>query len=250
VKRIGHLYPSGGLWDGELHVMAPPDVHVLTTRMPFRATGLTDNQALMADLEHHSRLLADARPDLVAVNCTAATLLAGPRSVNARVYAATGIPSTTTIEAVVAALAAAGTRRIALLTPYPHEVVEAERQFLRGVGVEVVIGGGPACATPYEQGCLDPTIWLTLLDELDLSRVDGILLSCAGLQVSGVLGALEAASRRPVIASNAALVWHCLRLLRVGKRPTGHGSLLAGEHDEGAPPLPDPLTGFAVGDLQ
>jgi maleate isomerase len=34
-----------------------------------------------------------------------------------------------------------------------------------------------------------------------------------------------------VIASNQALVWHCLRLLDLPDRPKGFGALLAGDFD-------------------
>lgn len=57
---------------------------------------------------------------------------------------------------------------------------------------------------------------------------DGLLISCAGIQISPVLAEIEAAFGRPVIASNQAVVWHCLRLLQIADRPPGHGDLLAG----------------------
>ncbi|WP_406726860.1 hypothetical protein WJ438_22660 [Streptomyces sp. GD-15H] len=77
LARIGHLYPSGGLCDYEIQLMAPDGVQFLTTRLPFRNTGIADDLGLVENLEQHARLLADADVDVIAVNCTAVTLLVG-----------------------------------------------------------------------------------------------------------------------------------------------------------------------------
>jgi maleate isomerase len=226
--RIGHLYPSGGLCDYELQLMAPEGVQLVTTRMPFRRSGLADDLALLADLEAHSRLLADAEVDLIAMNCTAATMLAGPDAVNSRIRAATGIPSTTTIEAVLNALAAARVRTVALLTPYVEEVTAAEIEFLTAQGIEVVATASLPCTTPVEQATHDPAVWRELAGELRATPADGLLLSCSGIRVAPVLAAIEAEFGRPVIASNQALLWQCLRMSGVPDRPSGYGALLAG----------------------
>jgi len=90
--RIGQLYPSGGLCDYEPQVMAPEGVQFLTTRLGFRKAGLEDDAAVARDLEPHAKLLADAQVQLVAFNCTAASLVAGPDVINRRITDATGIP--------------------------------------------------------------------------------------------------------------------------------------------------------------
>jgi len=228
--RIGHLYPSGGLCEDEMPRMAPPGVRFHVTRMPFRGTSLHDDRALLQDLEAHAQLLADARVDLIAVNCTAATMLAGPEAVNARVTGATGIPSVTTIEAVLAALAATRMRRLLLLTPYPAEVVEEEIAYLQARGHEVVAAAGTPCATPWEQGNLQPESWIALARQLADREADGLLLSCAGVPVAGVLARMETILGRPVVTSNQALLWRCLRLLGVNQPQTGFGALLEGRH--------------------
>jgi maleate isomerase len=228
LARIGHLYPSGGLCDYEIQRMAPDGVQFVTTRMPFRRTGLADDLALFDDLEAHSRLLADAEVDLIAVNCTAATMLAGPDAVNSRVRAATGIAATTTIEAVLEALAAAGIRRVALLTPYEEEVTAAEAAFLRAQGLEVAGTATLPCRTPVEQAERDPEVWRRLARDPALRQADGLLISCAGIRVAPVLADIEREFGRPVIASNQALLWRCLRMTGVQDRPAGFGALLNG----------------------
>lgn len=224
--RIGHLYPSGGLCDYEVQLMAPEGVQFLTTRMPFRRTGLADDLALADGLEVHAGLLADAEVDLIAFNCTAASMLLGPAQVNARITAATGIPSVTTIEAVLEALAHVGAHRLMLLDPYPREVEDAEVAHLAAAGHEVVARGGPECATPVEQGCLPPEEWRRLAREVDPAGADAVLVSCAGAQVATSIAAIEDALGIPVVASNQALLWKVLHLLDLPAPGPGYGRLL------------------------
>jgi maleate isomerase len=228
VARIGHLYPSGGLVDYEVQLMAPEGVQLVTTRMPYRGSALADDLALLEDLEEHSRLLGDAEVDLIAMNCTAATLLAGADTVNQRIGRATGIPSTTTIEAVTDALAAVGARRIALMTPYVDEVTEAEIAYFAAAGIEVAACVSDPCTTPVEQAGRDPGHWLALARRLRAAEADALLVSCAGIRLAPVLSAMEEDFGRPVIASNAALLLRCLQMTGVRARPAGFGSLLAG----------------------
>lgn len=229
--RIGQLYPSGGLCDYEIQRMAPDGVQFVTTRMPFRRAGLADDAELARELEAHATLLADARVQLIAFNCTAASLVTGAQAINRRIEAATGIRSVTTIEAVLDALAAARMHRFALLTPYLPDVVAAEVAFFRERGLEVTVSGGLPCADPVEQGSIPAHRWRDIARIMRTDDCDGLLISCAGIQLAGVLGDIEQEFGRPVVASNQALLWRCLRLLALPERPIGHGALLEGAFD-------------------
>jgi len=234
--RIGQLYPSGGLCDHEPQLMAPAGVQFLTTRLTFRKSGLEEDRALVEGMESHARLLADARVDLIAFNCTAASMLVGPDEINRRIRAATGIRSVTTIEAVMAALESAQLHRFALMTPYLPEVVAAETEFFSAHGYSVVTHAGIPCEDPFAQGTIPPDRWRELARMLRESDCDGLLISCAGIQLAPVLGRIEQEFGRPVIASNQALVWRCLGLLGLPDRQAGYGALLEGAFDR--PPAP------------
>lgn len=229
--KIAQLYPSGGQCDYEPQLMAPEGVQFVTTRLPFTKSGLEDDVKLVEDIETHAKLGADAKVDLILLNCTAASLIVGPEVINGRVERATGVPSVTTIEAVLAALHAAKLRRIALLTPYLPEVVTAEVAFFAEQGFTVTATGGLPCTNPIDQGAITPAQWVEMARGLKAADADGLLISCAGIQIGPVLGEIEKEFGRPVIASNQAVVWHCLRRLGIADRPRGYGALLAGAFD-------------------
>lgn len=227
LARIGQLYPSGGLCDHEPQLMAPPGVRFVTTRVPFRQTSVEADRQFSEGLEAHAQLLADASVELLAINCTAATLLAGPENLRRRLFAATGLDSVSTIEAVIAGCRAQGMQRIGLLTPYPQEVIEVEREYFAGLGIEVVSALGQPCATPVEQGSLPAQTWLDLAQGFRGMALDGVLISCAGIQVAEVLTAIETQLQLPVVSSNQALVWMCLQRLGIDATRPGYGSLFA-----------------------
>src|SRR5260370_41709706 len=186
VARIGHLYPSGGLCDHEVQMMAPGGVQFLTTRLPFRDTSIASDKALIDNLESHAMLLADARVDLIALNCTAAGVVAGPDEINRRVQAATGIRSVTTIQAVMAALAAVKATRIALMTSYRREVVEAEIAFFEKQGLRIVAEKNLPQDTPYDQGMLHPHRWLELAAPLRGPFGAPVMMSAGGRPPRGL----------------------------------------------------------------
>ncbi|RKN12803.1 arylmalonate decarboxylase [Streptomyces radicis] len=219
--------------------MAPPGVRFLTTRMPFARTGVVDDLRLVDDLEAHASLLADAEVELIAFNCTAASMLAGSEHITRRIHAATGLPAVTTIDAVVEGLRALGARTIALLDPYPWEVERREIDYLRRHGFDVVAHGGPECHSPVEQGSIPPERWPAEARTLvgPGSDADALLISCAGTQVAAVLDELERTVHRPVVASNQALVWKVLRTLGISHDLPRYGRLLSAAHSLPGPGL-------------
>lgn len=213
--------------------MAPEGIQFVTTRVPFRRTGVADDLRFAEHVGTQSELLADAAVELVAVNCTAATMLAGPQQIRDLVTEHTGVPAVTTIEAVLGALDHLGARRIALVTPYVAEVVEAECRYLAEHGIEVVELGGRPCATPVEQGEIPPEAWVETIDGLALDGVDAVLLSCAGVQVAPVIEEIERRTGLPLVTSNQALLWWVLRALDLPAEAPGYGTLVTRRESTG-----------------
>jgi maleate isomerase len=120
MKRIGVLYPSSGLSEDELQRMLPEGVS-LHIWVPMAAPTYEAELHMVDRVEEASRLLADARADIIAFDCTVGSLIGGKgydQVIINRIKEATGTIATTTATAVVAGLRAIGIRRFTLLTPY------------------------------------------------------------------------------------------------------------------------------------
>ena len=116
-------------------------------------------------------------------------------------------------------------------------MVAAETAFFAAHGLTVTVHAGVPCGDPIAQGTIPAERWVEQARTLSGADCEGLLISCAGIQLAPVLGQIEKEFGRPVIASNQALVWHCLRMLNLPDRPPGYGALLAGAFDgQGNPP--------------
>ena len=69
--------------------------------------------------------------------------------------------------------------------------------------------------------------WRSYAIEHRHDKADAYLLSCTTVRSSEVAEALEQVLGRPVVTSNTATVWHCLRMMGVDDRVNGYGRLLA-----------------------
>ena len=64
-----------------------------------------------------------------------------------------------------------------------------------------------------------------VLDLGQTDRVDTVFISCTNLRALSLLEGLENELDKPVISSNAALAWHCLRLAGINDPMPQYGSL-------------------------
>ena len=127
------LYPSAGISEREVQRILPEKVSLHITRIPM-SDPTYDSLLRMADsVEESSKLLADARVDIIAFNCTVGSLIKGrgyDQEIIERVNQATGLPATTTTTAVVAGLRALDIKALILVSPYTESVHRKEKGFL------------------------------------------------------------------------------------------------------------------------
>ena len=60
---------------------------------------------------------------------------------------------------------------------------------------------------------------------IDTPDADAVLISCGALRAIDVVDEIEQAIGKPVICSNQAMLWHCLRLAGVDDQIEGLGRL-------------------------
>jgi maleate isomerase len=175
-----------------------------------------------------SLIMPDLSVDVMAYGCTSGSLFIGPEAIHKLIHEVhPNAVCTTPIEAATAALKALEARNIALITPYTDEINQRLREHLRLNNFKV-----PAMASWNEPvdakvGRISPeSIRKAVLDLGRSDRVDTVFISCTNLRALSILEELENELDKPVISSNAALGWHCLRLAEINGRWPQYGRLL------------------------
>jgi maleate isomerase len=226
MTKIGLLIPSvNTVAEGEFHAGTPAEVTVHTARMRIDGTSAEDVRAMVAgSLPRAARDVAAVRPDIVVLACTAVGAVlgaVGEGQLVSELERDLGVPVVSMNAAVRHALARAGARRVAVITPYPADVTDSVAAGVAGAGLEVAVAAGMGfedafhiAAIPVEQ----------LLEFVEVSTrgasFDTLFLSCGNLRMLEARAVLSERFGVPVVASNLAALDDALELL-AAQRGTG-----------------------------
>ena len=119
-RRVGMIVPSGNiLAEDQVRAMMPAEIGLHVTRLKLKGSSAAELDAMIADLPKAADLLADARVDLIAFNCTAVSTRScdADRTITDEIARTTGIaavpePGAAGIFAVLGAAAVFRRRRI------------------------------------------------------------------------------------------------------------------------------------------
>ncbi len=172
-------------------------------------------------------ILPGERLDVIAFGCTSATIVLGEDAVFARLRASRpDVPCTTPPTAALAAMAALGARRIAVLTPYRDDVNREVAAFLAQRGLEIAVFGSFSEDDDGVVARIDAaSIGSAVLELGAVTGVEAVFVSCTSLRLAEQAAALEASLGKPVTSSNHAMAWHALRLAGVADRRPEFGRL-------------------------
>lgn len=216
----------------EFHMMAPGGVAIHVARAfqdgpqePALYRQIADNVALA------SRDLGSARVDVIAFGCTSCTYFIPAEEIRNTISEHSGgAPAVLTADAVVEALRAVGARRIALATPRTDFVNRRETEWLIEQGFEVVsVKGLQLGETAMERaniGRVPAEAAFRLGTAVDCPSADAIFISCTNLPSLPIAARLELELNKPVITSNQATFWRCLRIMGSNVCVPGFGRLL------------------------
>ena len=202
----------------DMATLVPAGVGVHATRVAIpddiSVATLADTAAGLA--EAAARLLPDGSLDVVSYACTSGSIVIGEERVRTELNrGAPGAKATSLYGGVRRALSALGARRIVVATPY-LEAVAREGLGLQGLNIR----------EDSDMVKVAPDFLLEFARGLDRPEADTLFISCGALRSIEVIDALEAATGKPVVASNQAMAWDCLRLAGIDDRIEGYGRLL------------------------
>ncbi len=227
--RLGFILMSTDLAaEADFFAMAPAGVAVHVTRL--KTDDYTTNETLARHIEHMAdaaaRIQPDAKPDVISYSCTSGSIVIGEEPVMAEIRrgAPWAIPMTL-VTGVVDALRELEVKKLVVGTPYLDEINSNEALFLHEKGFEVLDIQGLNLETGIEFGTVTPAYWKRFALEIDRPEADAIFLSCGGIRALEVVDEIEQAAGKPVITSNQAQMWSCLRRAGIGDAIDGFGQI-------------------------
>lgn len=215
--------------------LAPEGVGVHFSRIAMSNDATVETlEAMEPGIEAAAALiLPDDRLDVVDYTCNCGTMVIGEaRVMDALRRGSPGAIPTTVMTGVVHGLRAVGAARIVVATPYLDEVNAHVLGFLEGNGFEVAEIQGLNLRTNREIDCVEPAFLREFGASLDRRDADALFVCCGALRTLDIVDALERQMGKPVIVSNQAMMWDCLRRAGIEDRIEGYGRLLqmSGRH--------------------
>jgi maleate cis-trans isomerase len=232
--RLGFLLPPGNpTVEPEVVAMAPSGVTVHFQRMVARGTpgahaGQSERNRMMVDnIDASIEMLALVKPDVIALAHTATSYglgRDGETQLVARLRQSTGIPFVTAFGSVVRAFERLGVTRLALGAPYSVETTLQGKAHLEAHGFSVIHFDNLKGVTNIYDETAERAY--RLARSVDAPDAEAVFLTGTGMPTIAVLAALEHDLGKPLVSSNAAMMWHALREAGVREPVAGYGRLL------------------------
>ena len=214
----------------DVMTLRPPGVGVHFTRVANPDSITNDTLAAQADLlaDCAATLLPDGSLDVISYACTSGSLIIGEQRVFEELNrGAPNAKATSLITGVIRALRIMEARKIVVATPYLDEINQREAVYLEQAGFEVLSICGLNLEKDSDMVRIAPDYLLEFALAQDRPDADAIFVSCGALRTLDVIGEIEARAGKPVVCSNQAMIWDCLRLAGVDDRFDGYGRLLS-----------------------
>jgi maleate cis-trans isomerase len=214
--RIGLIIPSvNRMTEPQFNHYAPEGLGIHVARGRVAGQPARTVAELTDEIAHAAGTLADAGPDLIVFHCTHTSMKEGAdgeRRILDLIRRTTGIEALSTSSLVNDALHALGLKNLVVLSPYMSNAPIIT--YLGAAGINVVRDVALQCKTAADFEAITPQRWVELAKENDTPEADGTFLSCTNTTQIEAVAAIEQALGKPVVNSNQAVLWGCLKRLK------------------------------------
>lgn len=187
--------------------------------------------SLDADLAYQSKMLGDARVEVVALAQTSASLFDDDYDAKATrmMSEGAGVPALTSAQAIGDAVQALGARRIAIVSPYsPDAIARAKRYYETKYGLDVVALEGFDASDSYAIGLMGPENARDAFKRIDRPEIEVLVVPGGNFPTMPSIAAWEAEFGKPVITTNQAALWAMIKVMKMDEKLPGLGRLLMG----------------------
>jgi maleate isomerase len=214
--RIGLIIPSANsLTEPQFHRYLPAEVSAHIARLRMAGKFRKPLEELKPSLIEAAEALSDVRPALIVFHCTANSMekgLAHEAAIIDIVEKASGCPTISTAQAITRAFDKVGIKKLVLISPYVQATNEHEVNYLAEAGYTVVHELGLGLES-HAYAKVTPEEWKIVVKENTRADADGYFLSCTNTRMIEAIDDLEKDLDKPVINSNQATLWACLKRL-------------------------------------
>jgi maleate isomerase len=194
-----------------------------------KGTNTPFSPSLEADIIRQSKLLGDARVEVITLAQTSASLFDDDydATVKAQMSSNAGVPAVTSAEAIGEAVRALGMRRIGIVTPYSTEVIQrAKRYYETKSQLEVIGMEGFGASDAYAIGKLDANMAFEGLRRVDTPTTEALIVPGGNFPTLLWIATWERALGKPIITTNQATLWAALGVMKLNNPLPGLGRLL------------------------
>jgi maleate isomerase len=213
--RIGIIIPSvNSMTEPQFNHFAPPELGVHVARARVAGKWKRPLAQMAEEIATSARLLADVAPDLIVFHCTDTSMTQEPQGegrILDIVREASGVEAVATSRLVLEALQALSLGNVVLLSPYKSN--RSVIDYLQASGVSVVHDVALGLEA-LDFAKVAPAQWTELARRHDKPQADGIFLSCTNTTQIEAIADIEQALEKPVVNSNQAVLWGCLKRLK------------------------------------
>lgn len=228
--RIGLIIPSGNrMTEPQFNQYAPPGTGIYITRLRMTGQWRKPLSELKKSLTEAAEALSDTKPHLIVFHCTANSMengIAHEASLVETIQSASGCPTITTAQAIREAFAHFGIKKLVLVSPYVKQTNEHEVQYLTEAGFTVLHELGLGLDSEG-YSAVGPEEWISVVKDNTRPDADGYFLSCTNTRMIEAIDRLEQDLGKPVISSNQATLWACLKKLGIAHSDRRLGRLFA-----------------------
>lgn len=228
--KVGLIVNSGQIVTEPLYNrVAPAGVNFFASRILVERGVLADHANMERDAFRAGRELASAKVDCIAYCCTMSGILQGiegNKEFCLQMEKETGIPTTSTLSAILEGLERLRLKKLVLISPYQEEEHAAEERFFQANGFILVKSRSMEIERTKVPLVPPGEIYRFCRQNWD-DGADGLLISCMNFNAMPCVGPLEKDLGKPVLSSHSATLWKVLKVIRVQEPILGFGHLLA-----------------------
>ena len=236
--KFGVIVPSTNtVVEHDFNMIGPPGITFHAGRMYIGSPSLDSNESFLAligeiraSISIAVRDVLTCKPDYMVMGMSAETFwdgVGGNQRFETRIRDMTGLELSTGATSCRAALELLGAKRIAVFTPYQPVADRQVARFFTEAGFSVRRAVGLKCSTATAIAEVTRPTLIEVLGDLDGDDIDAIVQAGTNLSMVRLAAEAEEWLAKPVIAINAATLWHALRANGFDDRLEGFGSLLS-----------------------